>query len=1092
MSSSDRSRTSDDRRYHYKAVVAQQGRVIVDRDLNALETILIERADRDVLDIVGPAGTPDNGFEISVPGASPPPPGSPSAPFDFSVGPGSMYVGGQRVDLPATIAGAVQNYSYFSQPDWIAPDDPVPSGSPPAFAGQSPSTGIEDVWLDVYDQEVSATEDPDLKEVALGGPDTTGRVRLMRRVRRTPVHESDCCAAWDELTGGWLQQSGLGFDAHTRRLVPRVGLKVAFQQDPNAGDACDPVAQGGYLYSENQAIRIQISASGAGATPVSFLWGYDDASFIYRISSVSNGGTQLQLTDSPPDAFHWPKNGQVVEILRTAVVLGTAPDANDPSQNIVRCVAEATGELRTLSQSYGATTQGGTANYLTFANPLPADYINDPNPLFVRIWQSQQQYTPGGTALLDGTNNTTNGVVVMLTAPSNLPMTVGAYWIIALRPSTPQAVYPERFLTGPQPPHGPAHWACALGTIDWTTQPPTVTDCRSKFDNLVTLSKRKPGCCTIAVTPTDCTGARTLQDIIDAAVLTADTVKVCFAPGAYYLPQTLRLDRRHAGIVLEACTRGAHLLPDPNASAALFQDGVLAMVGAPGITLSGLEFSSVDVPLPEQSLKNLELLARVMAIEVDGLKLEQLFEQTTLWADPEGTLAGAVQNLTSLICVRSLACTLLTIENCSFIAASQNALAGRVNSMAIGFLAQGECSGLTVIGCRFRGNTQRATPGLLAILKQRVVKAAPPPAAGAAPAAPVLDALTGAAAPAVAAPDAARGAKKKAAGKVAQAAAAKSLVEKSIALDPGALLHQLPASIDFTLPHRAADRNPIAMGAGCLIIPRIVNFEFRDAVQFAFSPRTRLLEATLSGNEFQDLTLAAASVADTGIVRAADNSVSGCAAGLWFATWHRNGLVWNPQKPAKEGADQLLRYALMCEETALMLFAPMMLPQPQTLLQSELRIDVKSTVKFSPELLSLAAALHLSGNDIDCTPSPSSPTAAGSSMPLAIFNDAPQRNTSLNIASNRLVGSLPTINPTVLASLYGDLTFNGNQLTNAIGGMSLLIDIDGVSTSTDELKVGLTATGNVFNGPTNLKLLKRQGFPAPLNTWEVFNANFPP
>ena len=91
MSSSDRSRTSDDPRYHYKAVVAQQGRVIVDRDFNAQETIVNARADADVLAIVGPAGTPDDGFAISVPVSSPPvnaANGASAPSFDFAIGAG--------------------------------------------------------------------------------------------------------------------------------------------------------------------------------------------------------------------------------------------------------------------------------------------------------------------------------------------------------------------------------------------------------------------------------------------------------------------------------------------------------------------------------------------------------------------------------------------------------------------------------------------------------------------------------------------------------------------------------------------------------------------------------------------------------------------------------------------------------------------------------------------------------------------------------------------------------------------------------------------------------------------------------------------
>src|SRR5260370_13159648 len=121
--------------------------------------------------------------------------------------------------------------------------------------------------------------------------------------------------------------------------------------------------------------------------------------------------------------------------------------------------------------------------------------------------------------------------------------------MIAVRPGTPQAVYPERLLTGPQPPDGPRQWVCPLAVIDWAGRPtfsapsfsvparpvlsppravpfsapappfsrpvvvaplsspphsepsgPVVYDCRQHFYNLVTLSTRRPGaCCTLTV-----------------------------------------------------------------------------------------------------------------------------------------------------------------------------------------------------------------------------------------------------------------------------------------------------------------------------------------------------------------------------------------------------------------------------------------------------------------------------------------------------------------------------------------------------------------------------------------------------------------
>ena len=68
---SDISRTSDEQRYD--GVVMQQGRVILDRDVNALRQTIDRRIEHDALDIIGPCGTPDNGFAIGpAPGSSSP------------------------------------------------------------------------------------------------------------------------------------------------------------------------------------------------------------------------------------------------------------------------------------------------------------------------------------------------------------------------------------------------------------------------------------------------------------------------------------------------------------------------------------------------------------------------------------------------------------------------------------------------------------------------------------------------------------------------------------------------------------------------------------------------------------------------------------------------------------------------------------------------------------------------------------------------------------------------------------------------------------------------------------------------------------
>ena len=81
----------------------QQGRVTLRLDWNESLAISAEESRRkDLLDIVGPPGTPDNGYAVTFPV-----PG-----FDFQVGAGAMYVGGMRAYLP-------QGVLYSQQSDWL-------------------------------------------------------------------------------------------------------------------------------------------------------------------------------------------------------------------------------------------------------------------------------------------------------------------------------------------------------------------------------------------------------------------------------------------------------------------------------------------------------------------------------------------------------------------------------------------------------------------------------------------------------------------------------------------------------------------------------------------------------------------------------------------------------------------------------------------------------------------------------------------------------------------------------------------------------------------------------------------------------------
>jgi Family of unknown function (DUF6519) len=694
---SDKTRTSDDIRQGYKGPVFQQGRVILDRDLNALDETLSGAIEADALDIIGPCGTPDDGFAISIPGISSPPDpglwvppaplGAPAPhPFDFLISPGTMYVGGQRAVFPAADPGQQPfTYSYFDQPDWIQPDDPS-GGSPPV------SPQIEFIYLHLFEQEVGAVEDSDLKDVALGGPDTTQRLRLMRRVERLQVVAGDCASALTQAQGVWLGR-GLQFDTPTMRLLPQAALQVGFTQSATAADPCDPVATGGYLGADNQLIRVQISDAGDGtAGSGKLLWGYDNASFLYRVTVNSDSKT-LQLNQSPVDAFHAPQAEQVVEVLRTAAVLESDPDASDPfhQETIVRCIAEASGEVRTLVTGYdpGAGT-------VVLDQVLPAEYLDGATPVFLRIWQAELGFDPaGGTVQLADAGGVTTGVQVTITIPTNGTPPVGAYWMIAVRPSTPQAVYPERFLLSPQPPDGPRQWACPLAVVDWTKalsysppgDQPAVQDCREKFDNLVELTKRKlGGCCTVQIFPQDVRKSGGLQAIIDRAVSGGVPATICFTPGVYSLPEPLRFDARHSHLKLEGCQEGV-ILQAAQGAESKFLDGLVVLSQSDNVTVQGLAFNLPPVPFLAASGRlaglNPKLLLEIRGPSLTGLSVS--------------------------IGIHPLKCNDLTVRHCKFTYpsfASGSPEAGSVNGFAVGILSGGGCVGLAIEENDFEGAPQ--------------------------------------------------------------------------------------------------------------------------------------------------------------------------------------------------------------------------------------------------------------------------------------------------------------------------------------------------------------------------------------------------
>src|SRR4051794_39692371 len=99
---SDRARISYDPSRAYRGVIAQQGRVQIDADLNEESAIAREALRLETIDIIGPAGTSDDGYKVTGGGSF----------GQVSVGAGTYYLGGWRLTLDAPVL-------LGKQPEWL-------------------------------------------------------------------------------------------------------------------------------------------------------------------------------------------------------------------------------------------------------------------------------------------------------------------------------------------------------------------------------------------------------------------------------------------------------------------------------------------------------------------------------------------------------------------------------------------------------------------------------------------------------------------------------------------------------------------------------------------------------------------------------------------------------------------------------------------------------------------------------------------------------------------------------------------------------------------------------------------------------------
>jgi hypothetical protein len=514
----------------YSSARMQQGRVILDSDVNEAELLDDEGQRLIVKDVVGPHGSSTPGFAIGE---------VLSDVYDFEILSGSYFLGGLRHEI-ADVEGQPQRF--LAQTDWLQ------SSRSNVTLPELPEEARHDlVYLVGWEQTVSAVEDLELVEHALGGRDTTVRVRRMSRVRVLPGSAADCSVAFTDGLVGTLITGGHAFDTNNNELRSAARLTVSLAAVVPSDDLCNPPGTLGYSATENQAIRVQL------ITPDRFLWAYDNASPLYRVLVTHTEGTAtIEFLTPPQEQGMFPLTGQVVEILPWGAVLANGEHIAD--HPIAPGVGG--GVYGRVLATYNPVTKTLTANITdtTTFDAMLAWFDGPPvipveqRCFFLRVWNGDEApeegygYSIAASVALPGTG---------LSVAFNQAGIVGDYWILAARPATPALVVPWDLLSGAAP-HGPRRFYCPLGMLDWTFDEEeelqvAVDSCRRPFRPLTHLR----GCSSVTVGDgvTSFGDYDSIQAALDA-LHRGVPGKVCILPGVY--EERISLANRFK-IVIEGC-----------------------------------------------------------------------------------------------------------------------------------------------------------------------------------------------------------------------------------------------------------------------------------------------------------------------------------------------------------------------------------------------------------------------------------------------------------------------------------------------------------------------------------------------------------
>lgn len=478
----DYSRDTFDPAKQFIRVLMQQGRVQLDADSNEQTSILLYYLQSLARDLIGPAGGPKDflGFEIMVLGQTQ----ADLKVQNFTIGLGRYYVDGLLVEsiLPAFVRPGTETVRFGAPESTTTTDTEIGRLKAPQLSYyEQPSYPLDPelnplkmpflVYLDVWERHLCYVEDPDIREVALQGPDTAARSKIVWQVKTAlvsiEVPEQVTCTGFEK-SDLWKRIVG------NLQAENRGHLKARANAPTDSDEPCLVAPEARYRGEENQLYRVEVHRAGVvgdinnGAT---FKWSRENGSVVFPIQTRE--GRSVTLENLGRDDRFSLEIGDWVEVVDDDYTLLNKAEPLLRVEDIDR-----TSMRITLS----AAPQGTVGEDVN-KHPL------------VRRWDQQEgNPTTGGLKLANGSaliveSNSSwlsleDGIQIQF--QSGARYRTGDYWLIPARTETGDVEWP-----GPVgepralPPHGVEHHYAPLALV---FSKPTalgpgfgVTDLRHRF-----------------------------------------------------------------------------------------------------------------------------------------------------------------------------------------------------------------------------------------------------------------------------------------------------------------------------------------------------------------------------------------------------------------------------------------------------------------------------------------------------------------------------------------------------------------------------------------------------------------------------------